>query len=182
MRRVAVFIDNSNIFHCLHNLKKIDGKWICLYNPLILAQKLAGDRQLVYVGFYCCHPPSYLLGEGGYSETKYKKAMKYYGAIEKMPEVTIKYGYLKGSKGNLVEKNLDTQVSSDLLTKADEYDTAIIVSNDGDYVSPVLGAKNKFNKKIEVAYFKGLLSMNLGRVCDVPRRLRPSYFVKIDLP
>jgi hypothetical protein len=54
------------------------------------------------------------------------------------PRVEVKYGTLKGGRCELQE-NLDTQVATDLVTKAalNEYDTAVVVSNDGDFVSPV---------------------------------------------
>lgn len=61
LKHVAVFIDNSNVFHYIYEIRKVDRDWACLYNPLVLGQKLAGDRKLVYVGFYCVRPPSYLL-------------------------------------------------------------------------------------------------------------------------
>ena len=59
-----------------------------------------------------------------------------------------------------------------------KYDVAILVSNDGDYKSAVENTK-KFNKKIEVVFFKGSLSMALRSVCDITRRVRRSYFVKL---
>lgn len=179
--RVAIFIDNSNIFHCLHDLRKIDTKWVCLYNPLKLSQRLAGDRKIVYIGFYCVRPPSYLLAEGEYHEEQYKIATKFYDAIEKNSNITVKYGNLKGSKNNLTEKNVDTQISTDLVKMAamNEYDTAILISNDGDYVSAAQGVQDIFKKKIEVAYFRGYISMNLKRVCDLSRKLRQSYFEKL---
>ncbi len=75
-------------------------------------------------------------------------AMRYYAAVEKLPGVEVKYGTLQGSRGELVEKNLDTQVATDIVTKAalNDYDTAIVVSNDGDFVSPAETAKGTFKK------------------------------------
>ncbi len=51
--RVAVFIDNSNVFKYLSTLQKTNPVWVKSYNPLTLAQKLAGDRTLVSILFYC---------------------------------------------------------------------------------------------------------------------------------
>lgn len=62
--RVAVFIDNSNLFHNLTDLAKIDAQWVRLYDPLHLAKRLAGKRTFAYIGFYCTRPPSYLLEDG----------------------------------------------------------------------------------------------------------------------
>lgn len=180
-KRVAVFIDNSNVFHYLHALKKIDRNWICLYNPLTLAEKLAGNRNLVYVGFYCVHPPAYLLSGTAADLKRYTTTQKYYGAIEKLQTVSVKFGDLKGTKGQLQEKNLDTQLATDMVTMAalDKYDVAILVSNDGDYKSAIENTK-LFNKKIENLFFKGSLSMAIDGKCDTKRRARRSFFEKLD--
>lgn len=40
-------------------------------------------------------------------------------AIEKLsPLLQVKYGDLRGSKGNLQEKNVDTQLATDMVTMA----------------------------------------------------------------
>jgi len=180
-KRVAVFIDNSNVFHNIYDIRKTDKSWVALYDPLILAKKLAGNRNLVYVGFYCVRPPSYLLNENKESQRKYNLTQKYYGEIEKLSSISIKFGDLKGTKGQLQEKNLDTQLSTDMVAMAafNEYDVAILVSNDGDYKSAVENTK-KFNKKIENLFFKGSLSMAIDGICDIKRRARRSFFVKLD--
>jgi len=128
-KRVAIFIDNSNVFHYIHDLKKIDTAWVALYDPLILAKKLAGNRTLKYIGFYCTRPPAYLLGGSFAEQQKYNIAQKYYAEIEKLTEVVVKYGDLKGTRGNLQEKNVDTQISTDMVAMAalDQYDVAILI-------------------------------------------------------
>ena len=142
-KRVAVFIDNSNVFHHIYDIRKADKSWVALYNPLILAQKLAGNRNLVFVGFYCVRPPSYLLSGSQEEQKKYNLTQRYYGQIEKLPNVSIKFGDLKGTKGQLQEKNLDTQLATDMVAMAafDKYDVAILVSNDGDYKSAIVNTK-----------------------------------------
>ena len=40
------------------------------------------------------------------------------------------------------EKGVDTQLTTDLITLADIYDVAIIVSGDADYIPPVSAIKN----------------------------------------
>lgn len=180
-KRVAVFIDNSNVFHHIYEIRKTDKNWVALYNPLILAKKLAGDRDLKYVGFYCVRPPSYLLGGNGEEKRKYNLTQKYYGKIQKLPSVSIKFGDLKGTRGQLQEKNLDTQLGTDMVAMAalDEYDVAILVSNDGDYKSAIENTK-RFNKKIENLFFKGSLSMAIDGICDIKRRARRSFFERLN--
>lgn len=180
-KRVAVFIDNSNVFHNIHDIRKSDPNWVCLYDPLLLAKKLAGQRNVVYVGFYCVRPPSYLLAGDEGEKMRYNTTQRYYGKIEKLSGVAVKYGDLKGTKGQLQEKNLDTQLATDMVAMAalNEYDVAILVSNDGDYKSAAENTK-RFSKKIEAVFFKGGLSMALRESCDITRRARRSYFTKLD--
>ncbi len=181
--KIAVFIDNSNVFRSLHDLKISDPSWVCFYNPLTLAQKLAGNRELVHVSFYCVKPPSYLLEEGEKGIKKHSTTLQYYAAIEKLsPLLQVKYGDLRGSKGNLQEKNVDTQLATDMVTMAalGKFDTAILISNDGDYVSAVKNVKESFLKKVEVLFLMNRLSMALRQVCDITRRARRSHFEKLN--
>lgn len=61
----------------------------------------------------------------------------------------------------------------------DKYDVAVLVSNDGDYKSAIESAKI-FNKKVENLFFKGSLSGAIDGRCDIKRRARRSFFVKLD--
>lgn len=179
MTRVIVFIDNSNVFKLLDSLQELNpDMWCKQYNPLVLAEKLAGDRQLERVMFYCTPPPQDLLRR---EPEKYSAQNRYYEKVAKLPKVEVKFGTLKNIDGNLNEKNLDTQLTANMITmaSANRYDHAIIVSNDGDFVSAVEGAKEQ-GKKVEVGHFKMRVSMDLKKSADITRRLRPSYFVHID--
>lgn len=182
--KVAVFIDNSNVFKSISRIKKSgDASWPSLYDPLFLSQKLAGNnRELVSVNFYCTLPPISMLQEGENMAKKHNISKKYYSVIEKMPLVEVKYGELVGPRKELKEKNLDTQLTADIIVGAalGKYDTVIIVSNDGDYVSAVEAVK-QFGIKIEVVFFKDGLSMALRRACDLTRRVRKSHFRLLDL-
>jgi len=181
LQRVSIFIDNSNVFHRLLERREYPAWGICLYDPLYLAQRLAGDRKLVHVGFYCTPPPAYMAIGGEEDKRKYAKTMQYYSLIEKLGLVEIKFGTLKGIPGNLREKNLDTQLVSDavVLTTQNQFDTAILVSNDGDFVSAARPIK-ALGKRVEVMYFKGQVSMALAQEADLKRRARPTFFKQIE--
>ncbi len=178
--RVAIFIDHTNVYHRLIDMKKIDKSWVTWYNPEILAKKLVGDRELVGIYFYCSPPPAYLLQESEKSKNSYWKQMSYYEEIKKLDKVEVKYGRITGVKGDLHEKNLDTQLNTDLLVQASQnkYDTAMLVSNDGDYESAIQGVKD-LGRKIELAFFKYKVSWNLKRISDVSRKMRLSYFEEL---
>lgn len=178
--RIAVFIDNSNVYKYLNELRKTDKKWICLYDPSKLAKKLAGDRTLVAIYFYCTPPPSQMLSTPEGKE-KHSIQTKYYTEIQKLPGVEVRFGNLQGAGGELKEKNLDTQLTANMISLAAQnmFDTAILVSNDRDYVSAIEPTKNIFGKKIELLYFKGFISNSLWRLADVPRKARPSFFERL---
>jgi len=106
--------------------------------------------------------------------------MQYYGLVSKLDGMTMKYGTVMGTRGRLTEKNLDTQLVADMVIMAarNEFDIAILVSNDGDFVSAVRPVK-ELGKRVEILYFKGEVSMALKRECDIARRARPSYFARL---
>lgn len=180
-QRVAVFIDHTNVYHRLCDIRKVDPLWVKWYDPAKLSQKLARGRKIVKVGFYCSPPPSFWLQDGKKFEDKYWNQLSYYEAVKKLPLVEVKYGTLSGVKGHLEEKNLDTQLVSDILMGAfnNEYDVGILVANDQDYVSSVENVK-KLKRRLELVYFRQSMSMNLRRICDISIRARRSYFE--DLP
>ena len=179
MARVSVYIDNSNVFKNIKTIRDIvrDKSWVQLYNPLKLAEKLVGKNELVSVYFYCVPPPPWLLTEGEESKKKHAIASRYYAAIGKLPKVEVKYGYLQGDKKDPHEKNLDTQLGTDMVAHAalGYYDIAVLVANDGDYTSAIENTK-KLGKRIELLFFRGYLSGSLKKGCDLTRRARRSFF------
>ena len=180
--RVAVFIDNSNVLQSIKSLQKTGQFWWnSLYCPKHLAEKLAGNRQIVYIGFYCAPPPAFLITGNEVDQNRYKLAMKYYGIVEKTEGITVHYATVNGTQGNLQEKNLDTKLTADLVGMAaqNKFDTAILVSNDADFVSGMTVAQT-LGKKVEIVYFKGMGSMELRQKADVPRKTKPVFFKKID--
>lgn len=177
--RVAVFIDNSNVFKNMCNLIKTNqGTWCKQYDPLFLAERLAGNRELVKVNFYCAPPPQELFAR---APEAYNSQNSYYDKVRKLDKVEVKLATLTGSGESLSEKNLDTQLTSDVIVMAatNQYDRAIVVSNDGDFVSAVEGAR-QLGKKVEVAHFRSKFSMDLKQKADLTRRLRPAYFRSVN--
>jgi len=180
MNRVSVFIDNSNVFKTIQSIRRVDRNWVQMYDPLALANFLVGARQLEQVHFYCVPPPPWLLREGPENQRKHALASRYYAKIGQLPKVQVKYGYLQGSKNDPLEKNVDTQISSDMVTSAalSEFDTAILVSSDGDYQSAVTNLK-KLGKRVEILFFSGFHSDALIQMCDLRRRARRSHFIQM---
>jgi len=74
---------------------------------------------------------------------------------------------LRDGKFEYEVKGDDTHLVSDLVGEAYEnlYDTAILISGDEDFISPIERAR-KLGKKIENAYFSSSSSFNLRNACD----------------
>ncbi len=181
LQRVMVFIDHSNVIHSIIKLRRSNpNQWVRWYDPLKLAKHLVGGRTFSGLYFFCTPPPAYLLTLTDIDRQKHNKQLGYYSAIYKLSDVNVKYGRTAGNKDDVHEKNLDTQLTSELQKCAYEnkFDTAIVIANDGDYESGIATVKS-LKKKIELAYFKGMCSMKTRMLCDVPRRLRPSYFERL---
>lgn len=68
---------------------------------------------------------------------------------------------------NYIEKGVDIAIASDMLKFAysDSYDTAILISGDGDFVSALEGVQN-LGKHVENAYFNKGHSIYLRETCD----------------
>lgn len=179
--RVMVFIDNSNVFHSLRKLNKTGADYPQKYDPLELGMKLAGDRNLAGVMFYCAPSPSYLKTDGKSGEKRYWSQVEYYEAVNKIPNVELKYGYVSGPKGDTREKDVDTKIAVDmvLLASQNKYDVAILCSNDGDFQSAIKGTK-ELGKRVEVMYFKGSASLGLLSEADLSRRARKVFFKKLE--
>lgn len=184
MPRISVYIDNSNVFKNIQTIRRNgDKSWVQLYDPLKLAKILCGNRELSEVHFYCVPPPAWLLTEGQAGKERHATALRYYDAVSKLPQVQLKYGYLQGGRKNPLEKNVDTQLATDMVAHAalGKYDVAILVANDGDYMSALKNTK-QLGKKVELLFFKGYVSGALRKECDLLRRARRSYFEHIFSP
>jgi uncharacterized LabA/DUF88 family protein len=174
--RVAVFIDGNNLYH---SLKAKD--WKCWVDIGSLADRLAGQRELVHIYYYNAPPPKHK----PYAEA----ANKYYDQVKKTPDLTFTPSRLQatekkdeyGTYKTYIEKGADTALSTDLVVGAAEdlYDTAIIVSNDGDYAPVVEKIKERYEKYVEVAYFKGSRPFVMDSVA-LMRELRKGHLVEYD--
>jgi len=183
MVKVNIYIDNSNVFGSICDVIKASGdvSWTKMYDPVKLAKALVGGRKLNKIYFYCVPPPPWLLDEGEGGVKKHRLASRYYSTIEKLPDTEIRWGYLQGNKDNPLEKNVDTQICSDMVAHAalSEYDVAILASNDGDFTSAIESVR-RLGKRVEVLYFKTYFSNSLKRTADLVRKARRSYFKPID--
>ena len=160
-KRVCVFIDGSNLYHSLKNLriKRID------FQKLL--QLLIKDKMLISTFYYNASLDINI------DPDTYWEQQKFFDELRKIPDFNVILCKLRKHKrkndGGYVfdVKGDDVHLAVDLVSGAyeDLYDTAIIVSGDEDFV-PAIKKSQKLGKKIINAYFKSSSSTSLKETCN----------------
>ncbi len=158
--RVMIFIDGSNLYYSLKNLK------IYSVDFQKLIQLLIKDKLLIST-FYYNAPLNISI-----NPKKYWKQQKFFNELSEIPDFKVVLCKLRKHKrkdGNFVfdVKGDDVHLAVDLVSGAyeDLYDTAIIVSGDEDFI-PAIKKAQKLGKKVVNAYFKSSSSASLKKTCD----------------
>ncbi len=154
--RVAIFIDGSNLYH---GLKEFRGN--ANVNFELFCNYLLKGRRLTRIYYY--NAPK-ILKE---NPSGYAAQQKFFTRIKKIPFLELKLGRLVIRKGIPIEKGVDVLITVDMIRYArnNAYDTAILVSGDGDF-APALEFLKDFGKHIENAYFSKGRSFNLENHSD----------------
>jgi uncharacterized LabA/DUF88 family protein len=137
MERIAIFIDNSNIFNGFKKYKiKADYQKL---KQVIKGQRIL-ERIFLYEGIV--YPLS--------SEKK-----KWYDDLKKISGIEIKTTFDKITSGEINEKKVDIAIAIDMVSLGyeDGYDTAVLVSGDGDF-APAIAKVKELNKQVEIWGFK----------------------------
>ena len=164
--RVAIFIDGSNLYHALRdNIGRTD------LNFHEFALKLIGPRKLFRVYYYNLQQDTTRNPDGA------REQLEFLNILRGMPYLEVRLGSLKMSQTGPVEKGVDIMLATDLLQYcwAELYDTAILVSGDGDFGYALQTVKNR-GKHIEVAYMESHASRDLLEIADVRHPLDKSFF------
>jgi uncharacterized LabA/DUF88 family protein len=164
--RVVIFIDGSNLYHVLG---EVCGRRDVQFDKLGL--KLANGRDLRRVYYYNIRQESDRRPDLG------KDQEKFLASLYDTPYVEVRLGVWRQHGEEMVEKGVDVMLATDLVAKAlrDQYDTAIVVSGDGDFFPAYQAAKDA-GKHVEVAAFEENLSPEAGRAADVWIKLTKSWF------
>jgi len=154
--RVTIFIDGSNFYHAL--MAEMDRADIDFY---ALARKLCGTRD--YIRTYYYNAPLDQTAD----PRAYAAQQKFFDALHATPYVTLKLGRLVKRSGIYVEKGIDIKIAVDMIGLAlkNAYDTAILVSGDGDFADAVEAVKD-LGKHVENACPKKSLARHLQQACD----------------
>lgn len=144
MKRIAIFIDNSNIFKGFQKYN-IQADYEKLKTLITRGRKLGAIY--LYEGIV------YPMSPG-------KKS--WYEQLTVRSGYVIKASFDKIVKSGAIEKKVDINIAIDVVSLAyeDAYDTAVIVSGDGDFL-PVIKKVKELGKSVELWAFKYSLANTL---------------------
>ena len=144
--RVMVFIDGSNLYHSLKthfNRTDLDIGKFC--------QKLIEKKRLVRNYYY-----NAVVGMKQEPE-RYRHQQAFFSSVQAVPYTELRLGRLVYNNWPATppyEKGIDIMLTTDLLTHSFKrnYDVAILVAGDTDYVGAIQAVKNN-GQNVEVALF-----------------------------
>lgn len=158
--RVMVFIDGSNLYHSLKAVfKRTDldiGKF---------CQKLIEKKRLIRNYYY-----NAVVGVKQEPE-RFRHQQAFFSSVQAVPYTELRLGRLVYNNWPATppyEKGIDIMLTTDLLTHSFKrnYDVAILVAGDTDYVGAIQAVKNN-GQNVEVALFgKESTSRPLRDVAD----------------
>ena len=159
MERVCVFIDGNNFYFALkrnNRMTRVD------YHQLSLG--LTGpDRQLVRTFYYNVAYDRNLYPD------KAKAQQSFLDSLDRTPYLELRLGRLVPlPDGSVQERGVDILMASEMVYYAARglYDTAVVVTEDGDY-SASLDRVKELGKHVEIAAFQDGQTKELIRTADV---------------
>ena len=160
LERVMVFIDAGYWHKCLKDhFKRTD---IDLSKVII---KLLSGRRLVRTYFYTAKIERPL---DEYWKQQQSEQQRLFTALAHQPFVEVRTGRLQFKEGEPPrQKGVDVLLALDMLRFAlkGNYDTAILISGDGDFADIVRMVKDE-GRKVEVVTFPGTRAHALLEACD----------------
>ena len=158
MQRVAVYIDGLNLYYGIRSKGWGLYQWV---NPWALSMNLLKSGQRLEAVHYFA---SKFLREGGNPDESIQQN-KYLEALEAIDGLQIHYGYHQavmwvcstcGASHNAYEeKATDVNIAVKLICDAhdDAFDTALLVSGDGDLAGTIKAVRERYPQKSVVAAF-----------------------------
>lgn len=176
--RVAIFIDGSNHYHIIKDMFK--GKISANnFNFKEFIKYIVGDRKLVRVYYYTAPL------DRKKDQITYIKQQQFFDKLKRLPKFSLVLCRMQKVKidGKIIYqvKEDDIHLAVDMVKLAynDAYDTAILVSSDGDFV-PAIQAVKEVGKNIENIGFETKFSYHLRQECDqfnkLSKKIVSSFF------
>lgn len=166
IKRVSVFIDGNNFYYGLRKLYGKD-KSLKKFNFEAFSKYLAGKDKVVDIFYYNAQLDRELNSE------KYDSQKSFFEKLKAIPNFhlilckLLKRNITGTNKVYYIIKEDDINMAVDMVERAcgDNYDVALVVSGDGDFV-PAVKAVQRKNKKVINIYFEHSSSRNLKSHCD----------------
>ena len=158
MERVVVYIDGFNLYYGLRSCGWRRYYWLDLHR---LSQNLLRPQQVLAAVHYFT---ARISPEPGDPDKPVRQSM-YLEALATLPDLQIHYGYYVAREQRCLscgatwrtyeEKMTDVNIAVELLSDAqdDAFDTAIVISGDGDLASPVRAIRDRYPEKRAIVAF-----------------------------
>jgi len=182
--RVMIFIDGSNHYHIIKDMFKGSKKMIDFDFEKFI-KYIAKNRKIIRTYYY--NAPLDI----SFNEDAYKKQQKFFDKLMRIPNFNLVLCRLQKQKINgktiYLVKEDDIHLAVDMVKLAynNAYDTAILVSSDGDFV-PAVKAVKEIGKNVENIGFETKFSYHLKSECDKFINLKikeiENFFTKQDDP
>lgn len=185
-RRVMVYVDGFNLYYGLKSKGWRRFYWL---NPVSLSERLLRtDQHLVGVRYFTARI-------SGRQKEKRRRQARFLEAIATLPALTIHYGHflqktrtcaICGSKWVVYEEKMsDVNLAVSLLGDAqdDRFDTALVVSADGDLAGPVVEVLERYpNKRVVVVFPPNRRSEKLRSIASAAFTVGRKYLKDSQLP
>lgn len=154
--RVAVYIDGFNLFYGLRDKGWRRYYWLDL--RLLSERLLRPGQTLEAVRYFTARVVQDPSDPG-----KPERQNTYLDALAALPQVSIHYGYFVPRRHGYEEKMTDVNISVEMLcdAHANTFDTAVLVSADGDLTGVVAALTERYGRRVIVAFPPGRRSNEL---------------------
>ncbi len=144
-KRIAVFIDGANLYHSATQLGlEIDYAYLLTF----LTGKTSAYQAFFYTGI----------------DSTNQHQQKFLLRLQQIGYQIVSKAVIKRADGSR-KANLDVELALDLVELANTYDTAIVVSGDGDF-APAIKRVQRLGKRVEVVGCGATTSQKLLELAD----------------
>ena len=176
--RCSIFIDGNNFYH---GLRRLYGKDAVLkkFNYSSFCKFLAGENEIINIAYYNASLDKPENPKKFNSQKEFIDSLRRVNKLKLVLCKLLKRGIKGTNKYYYVLKEDDIQMAVDIVEGAcdDNFDLAIIVSGDGDFV-PAVRAVQRRKKLVKNIYFKTSSSRILKAISNSSIELTKSLLDK----
>ena len=164
--RIMIFIDGANLYHRIGGMFANEKTDYFNFEKFII--NLTGDRELLGTYYYN------VILDRKYNPERYAEQQRFFSKLKRIKNFNLVICMMQKARvrGRDIyqAKEDDIHLASDMFELSDKYDTAILVSSDGDFVPAVRVVQRRGRKVGNIGFEKGF-SYYLKTVCDRFRKL-----------